>query len=133
MPSARFAALVFAGLTAIVILFQLALAAGASWGAYAMGGAFPGVFPNPMRIAAVVQAGFLAGVATAILARAGVTRPGWWAGKQLAWAIVVLTGVGVVLNLITPSGMERLIWSPVTIVMFLCALRVATSADPRAT
>lgn len=128
MPSARLAARVFAGLTAIVVLFQLALAAGAPWGAYAMGGAFPGTFPTPMRIAAVVQAVFLCGVAVAILARAGVGPRGWWSGRQLAWAVVVLTGVGVVLNLITPSGGERLIWAPVTILMFLCALRVATSA-----
>jgi hypothetical protein len=32
-----------------------------------------------------------------------------------------------VLNLITPSGMERLIWAPVAVVLFLCALRVALS------
>ena len=127
MPSARGAAWVFAALTAIVVLFQLALAAGAPWGAYAMGGAFPGTFQTPMRIAAVLQALFLSGVAAAVLARAGVGRPGWWSGKQLAWAVVVLTGVSVVLNLITPSGVERMVWAPVTILMFLCALRVALS------
>jgi len=132
MPGARLAAWVFAGLTAIVVLFQLALAAGAPWGAYAMGGAFPGTFPTPMRIAAVVQAVFLCGVAAAILARAGVGPRGWWSGRQLAWAVVVLTGVGVVLNLITPSGGERLVWAPVTILLFLCALRVAISEAPPA-
>lgn len=130
MPGPRLAARVFAGLTAVVVLFQLALAAGAPLGAYAMGGAFPGVFPTPMRIAAVVQAVFLSGVATAVLARAGVGPRGWWSGRQLAWAIVVLTAVGAVMNLITPSGGERLVWAPVTIVMFLCALRVALSPFP---
>ena len=45
----------------------------------------------------------------------------------MAWIVVGLLALGVVLNLITPSGMERLIWAPVTILMFLCALRVAAS------
>lgn len=128
MPSARLAAWVFAGLAALVVLFQLALALGAPWGAYAMGGAFPGTYPSSMRIAAVVQAAILGGVAVAVLARAGVGPRGWWSGRQLAWAVVALLGVGVVLNLITPSGAERAVWAPVAVVMFLCALRVASSS-----
>lgn len=126
MPAAAGAAKVFAGLTAVVVLFQLALAAGAPWGAYAMGGAFPGTYPPPMRVAAVVQAAILAGVAAIVLARAGVAFP-LWRPHRLAWIVVVLLAVGVVLNLITPSGMERLIWAPVAIVLFLSALRVALS------
>lgn len=132
MPSAAIAAKVFAGLTGIVVLFQLALAAGMPWGEYAMGGAFPGVYPTPLRVAAVVQAAILSGIAFALLSRAGVGPRGWWSGQQLAWAIVALSGVGMVMNLITPSGGERMIWGPVTILMFLCALRVATSARPAA-
>lgn len=126
MPSAAGAAKVFAVLTAVVILFQLALAAGAPWGEYAMGGAFPGTYPPVMRISAVVQAAILAGVAAIVLARAGVAFPGW-RPRRLAWAVVVLLAVGVVLNLVTPSGMERLIWAPVVVLLFLCALRVALS------
>ena len=37
----------------------------------------------------------------------------------------VLLAVGVVLNLITPSPLERLIWAPVALVLFLTSLRVA--------
>ncbi|HEY0650290.1 hypothetical protein [Phenylobacterium sp.] len=126
MPGAGGAAKVFAGLTAVVILFQLALAAGAPWGAYAMGGAFPGTYPPAMRVAAVVQAAILAGVAAIVLARGGVAFP-TWRPRLLAWAVVALLAVGVVLNLITPSGMERLIWAPVAALLFLCGLRVALS------
>jgi hypothetical protein len=127
MPGAAGAAKVFAGLTAVVILFQLALAAGAPWGAYAMGGAFPGTYPPAMRGAAVVQAAILAGVALIVLARAGVVFPSW-RPRRLAWVVVALLTVGVVLNLITPSGMERLIWAPVAVVLFLSALRVAAGS-----
>jgi hypothetical protein len=126
--SAQLAARVFAGLIAVVCLFQLALAAGAPWGAYAMGGAYPGVFPPPMRVAAVVQAAVLAGFALIVLIRAGLALPRWQgAARWGTWAVVALMAVSLVLNLITPSGMERLIWAPVAVLLFLSSLRVALS------
>jgi len=126
MPSPALAARVFAALTALVVLFQLALAAGAPWGAYAMGGAFPGVMPTPMRVAAVVQAAVLLGVGLVVLSRAGLVLPGWRpVSRRLIWVVSVLLGVSLVLNLITPSAMERLIWAPVVAVLFLTSLRVA--------
>jgi hypothetical protein len=122
----RPAALIFAVLTAGVMLFQLALALGAPWGAYAMGGAFPGVFPPAMRVAALVQIAVLGVVALVILARAGLILPAWRrASRWLAWVVVGLLAVGTILNLITPSRMERLIWAPVAAALFLSALRVA--------
>ena len=57
----RIAGIVYAVATAIVVAFQIALALGAPWGAYAMGGAYPGQFPPELRIAALVQAGILFG------------------------------------------------------------------------
>lgn len=126
--TARLAAWIFAGLIAVVALFQLALALGAPWGGLAMGGAFPGTFPPAMRVAALVQIVVLAGVALVVLARAGLMLPSWGpASRWLVWAVVGLLGVGVVLNLITPSALERLIWAPVAILLFLSSLRVALS------
>ena len=126
MPSARIAATVFAGLTGLVCLFQLALAAGAPWGRFAMGGAFPGVMPPQMRAAAVVQVAVLAAVALVVLSRAGLMLPGWRrASGWLIYLIVALLGISVILNLITPSPLERLIWAPVAAGLFLSALRVA--------
>lgn len=125
-PSARLAARVFAGLTGVVCLFQLALALGAPWGRYAMGGAFPGVMPAPLRVAALVQIGVLAAVALVVLSRAGLVLPRWRrTSRWLTWVVVALLGVSTVLNLITPSPMERLIWAPVAATLFVTALRVA--------
>jgi len=124
----RLAAWIFTGLLAVVALFQLALALGAPWGGLAMGGAFPGTFPPAMRVAALVQIAVLGGVALVVLARAGLTLPAWRpASRWLIWIVVGLLGVGVILNLITPSRMERLIWAPVAILLFLSSLRVALS------
>jgi hypothetical protein len=126
--SARLAAWIFAGLTAAVCAFQLALALGAPLGEIAMGGAFPGAMPPAMRVTALMQIVFLTLVALVILSRAGLILPAWRAAsRSLAWAIVVLLAVSAVLNLITPSPLERMIWAPVAIALFLTALRVAMS------
>jgi hypothetical protein len=124
----RLAARAFAVLMGVVVLFQLALALGAPWGGLAMGGAFPGAYPPAMRVAALAQIVVLVVIGLVVLARAGLVLPRWRpAARWLVWIVVGLTAVGVVLNLITPSPLERLIWAPVTALLFLASLRVALS------
>jgi hypothetical protein len=77
MPSARLSAIVFCALIAGVCLFQLTLALGAPLGRWAIGGAYPGVLPPSLRLAAVLQVGVLAFAAAVILSRAGVVLPAW--------------------------------------------------------
>ena len=126
--NARLAARIFAVLVAMVGVFQLALALGAPWGSFAMGGAFPGAYPPTMRVAALFQIGALLAMALVVLSRAGMALPAWRAvSRGLVWGVVVLAGVAVVLNLITPSPMERLIWAPVASALLLTALCVAVS------
>lgn len=120
------AAWMVAGLLSVIALFQIALAAGAPWGELAMGGRYPGRFPAPMRIAALVQTGVYAAMAAVLLIRAGVIWPERAADMQIA--AYVVTGVmalALVLNLITPSRWERRIWAPVALLMLLGAARVA--------
>jgi hypothetical protein len=123
----RIAAIVFAGVSAIVVAFQVALALGAPWGDFAMGGAFSGQFPAALRVAAVVQAIAIALIAAVVLARAGLAFPGWRrASRWLIWVVVAFSTVSLVLNLVTPSSGERAIWAPVAVVMLVCSLLVAT-------
>jgi hypothetical protein len=122
----QLAARIFAGLTGLVVAFQLALALGAPWGELAMGGASPGAYPPALRLAAVLQACVLAGVAAVVLSRAGLAFASWRAlSRRLIWGVVGLLGLSLVLNLITPSAMERMIWAPVVLVLLATALRVA--------
>jgi hypothetical protein len=72
MTLKRAAALLFSAVSIGVVAFQVALAAGAPWGAYAMGGAFPGTFPVTLRIAALAQAVLIAGMAAVVLSLAGL-------------------------------------------------------------
>jgi hypothetical protein len=124
----RVAAIIYAIVTLGVVAFQIALAAGAPWGAYAMGGASPGQLPPALRIAVVFQAALLAGMAAVILVRAGFVLPGWWrVSHWLVWIVVALTALSLVLNLITPSAGERARWAPTLALLVISSLIVAFS------
>lgn len=127
--SAAAAAWAHAGLTAFVIAFQLALAAGAPWGRAAMGGRFPGRLPPPMRVASVVQSMILAGLSGLVLARAGVALPVLReAAGAGVWVAVGIGFVAAVLNLISPSRVERAIWAPVALGLLATSVWVALTA-----
>jgi len=117
------AAWLYAGLAIVVALFQAALALGAPWGHLAMGGLHPGRFPPALRIAAFLQGALILFLAVVVLGRAGLVepRPPNW----LFTVAIAVIGVTTVLNLITRSIPERRLWGPVTLVMFVCVLRVA--------
>jgi len=130
----RIAALFYAIISLAVVAFQVALAAGVPWGAFAMGGAFPGQYPPALRVAALVQAVLLLALAVVVLARAGVLLPGWSrVSRWLIWFVVAFAALSFVLNLITPSAGERAIWAPVTFLMLISSGIVAfTSSSERA-
>lgn len=110
MKIQRAAAYTYTALSIFVIAFQIALAAGAPWGEYAMGGEFPGELPTAMRVAAVLQACFIAWLARAV-----------WRGKS-RWQIrtaVAISLLSLVMNSMTPSLKERNLWAPVALLMFL--------------
>lgn len=116
----------FAGLVLLVIVFQLALAAGAPWGRLTLGGAFPGQLPRGMRVAAFVQALVLLLFIAIIAARARLMLPRWHAASRyLVWVVIAYTAAGTVLNAITPSTWERVLWLPVVLAMGVCAIVVA--------
>jgi len=122
----RIAAIVFAVITLGVVAFQIALAVGAPWGAYAMGGAFPGQYPPELRAGAVIQAILLVGFAAVVLAHAELIQVRWLSkARWLSWVVVALFAIFLVLNLITPSAGERALWVPVIFLMLGCSLIVA--------
>jgi len=122
------AAVVFGILATIAIAFQLALAFGAPWGDMAMGGKFPGRFPPRLRIAAVFQSILLLLVALIVLTRAEIIFENMIEYSEKAiWFVVVLCAISAIMNAFTPSIKERIIWAPVTLVLFVCAFIVAMS------
>jgi hypothetical protein len=129
MGARRISAIVYAVITVGIVAFQMAMAAGMPWGSYAMGGAYPGVFPPALRVAALVQAALLAVCALVVLARADVALVSWARASGVAiWFVVALSSVSLVLNVITPSGGERAVWAPVAAVLLASSLVVAITS-----
>lgn len=120
------AAIAFTLAALVAIVFELALTAGAPWGEYAMGGAYPGRLPARIRVATGVQAVLLCGLVAVVLSAAGVAFPA--IAQAAPWLIWVATGfsaVSLVLNSITTSRTERRIWAPIAAVMLASSLIVA--------
>ena len=109
-----------------VIAFQLGLYFGAPWGELTMGGATKGALPINQRGIALISAAILAGLGIIALARSGI-GPAWLVtlSKGLIWVSVVFHLLTTILNLITPSQSERLLWGPVNIAMFGLVLGLA--------
>jgi hypothetical protein len=120
------AAILFSIVTLGVIVFQIALALGAPWGAYAMGGAFPGRYPPRMRVAAAGMAALLGLLVMVVLSSAGLIVVPMLSGlPSLIWLVVAFSAVSVVLNAASRSAGERRIWVPVALVMLASSLVVA--------
>jgi hypothetical protein len=91
-----------------------------------MGGAVPGQFPPALRIAALVQAALIVGMAAIVMSRAGLILVGWSrVTRWLVWVVVAVAAVSLVLNLITPSTGERALWAPVLLLLLASSAVVA--------
>jgi hypothetical protein len=121
-----FFANIFAIVALIAVLFQLALAAGMPWGHLAMGGRYPGKFPPQMRVGAIIQAALLAFLGMIVLSRAGVAFPGLYdLSNTLIWVAVAVSGISLVLNILTQSKWERILWAPIALVMTVSSIIVS--------
>ena len=118
------AALLSAAIHTAIAIFQVLLVTGKPWGEYAWGGQHRGVLPRPLRFGSAFSAVVLLGFALINLQSAGITMitmPGIVV-LRLQWAISVYAGLGTVMNAISRSRRERLLWTPV------CAVLLALNA-----
>ena len=124
--SARAAAALMLG----VSLFELALLAGVPWGHAAFGGA-EAVLSPPLRIAAAVSVVVWAAAALIVLRRAGhrVWAPLPTKALHVAvWVLAGYTALGILVNAISPSPIERAIWVPLTAVLSALLFTVAITS-----
>lgn len=93
-----------------------------------MGGKFPGKFPSKMRVAALFQILILLFFILIVFTRAGMMFNQFYnMSKIMIWFVVGFFVIGSILNLITNSIGEKLIWAPVSIIMLITSLIVAFS------
>jgi len=126
MDVAALAAVAYLAGTLLAIGFQVALALGAPWGAYAMGGRFPGRFPPSLRLLALVQAVVLGLLGLAVASAAGLADLHLSADLPwLIWVVVVLAALSLAMNAASRSPGERRLWVPVASVLLASSLVVA--------
>lgn len=129
MSAVSIAAIAYAAATLVVVAFQIALALGAPWGRYAMGGRYEGRLPTSLRVAAAFQAVLLAALAVVVASAAGLVAPSLHAEfPSLIWVPVAVSAVSVGLNAISRSAVERRTWVPVGGVLLASSLIVAVGA-----
>ena len=114
-------AILYALIIALVVLFQLCLVFGAPWGQITQGGRYEGPLPVIGRVAAMLSIPILICMGASITSAAGLGP--YWAGWT-AYAALAMQALSTTLNWITPSQKEKLLWGPITSIMFLLAAYV---------
>ena len=115
----QLAAILYISITVLVIFFQFGLVFGAPLGEFTQGGRFKGALPISGRVLAALSIPLLMFMALSIASVVGFVFE--W-DRWTAIATIAFQGVTVILNWITPSRKEKLLWGPVTTVAFgLCS------------
>ena len=120
------AAIFFAVLTGVAVMFQVALACGAPWGEFTLGGKYRGRLPGLIRLIPIVSGALLTGFAVIVLAHAGLAFANITAiSNRLIWIVVAYCVAGAFANFVTPSRRERLLWFPIVALMLVSSTIVA--------
>jgi hypothetical protein len=120
------AAIIYAVLMGLVVLFQFCLTLGLPWGEASMGGKYPGTYPLTMRFVSFLNMIILSCMTVIVLVKAELLFPQLKSFSIKAiWFVVGFSAVTVILNLITPSQIERQIWAPDTVIQLITSILVA--------
>jgi hypothetical protein len=112
----------------VMALFQVALALGVRWGAFAFGGRAvrdDGTLPPAYRFASAVAAVVLAIFAGVILTRGGVigtSGDSTWV-TVMSWVIVAFMAINTLMNFMGKHRIERYVFGGITVVLVvLCSI-----------
>jgi hypothetical protein len=121
-------AVVAALLFGVMALFQVALALGVRWGAFAFGGRAvrdDGTLPLAYRVASAGAAVVLAFFAGVILTRGGVigtSGDSTWV-TVMSWVIVAFMAINTLMNFMGKHWIERYVFGGITVVLVvLCSI-----------
>ena len=125
-PVARLAACLAVGMLAALIMFQVALAAGAPLGRAAWGGTHS-TLPTSLRLATALPIVLYALGALILLRRAGysVGRFSPTFARRGAWVVAVVLGLSALVNFASHSEWERFFMGPTALVLAALSVIVA--------
>lgn len=109
------AALIYSFLVALPVAMHIGVASGAPWGRFTVGGRFADTLPPLWRGLALVQASILCAMAVVMLDRGGIIALG--IAEKVFWGCIGVTALSTLANAISPSRAERLLWTPVLVLM----------------
>ena len=126
--TARLAAMGFG----IIVLFQVALAAGAPLGRAAWGGAHAGRLPRQLRMSSLIAAAVWIVAGLVLLRRAGhlTALLPWTVAQWGTWIVAGLLVLGAVMNVASPSGWERYLWAPFAATLAVLCILAARAPAP---
>ena len=118
MPIVQLAAIAACALLAALAVFQAALIAGAPLGRFAWGGQHD-VLPAKLRIGSATSIIIYVLIAYVALAKAGMVPPLVSEGftDVTSWVLTGYFALGIVLNGISRSKPERLVMTPVVLIL----------------
>ena len=125
MPAAVIACVVACAVLGALAVLQICVAAGAPWGRVVWGGQHR-VLPRRLRVGSAVSVALYAGFAWVLLSRAGVLPGGdSLVVRILTWVLFAYFVVGIGMNAISRSRVERLTMTPVCVVLAAATLIIA--------
>ena len=101
----------------VLAVFQACLALGVPWGSAAWGGASEGVLPSGLRVASGLTALVWTWVALVVLGRFLAAR----GRRRVLLLLAIVMTIAVVMNLATPSAIERALWAPFSVIVALAS------------
>ena len=111
-------------LLGLMVMFQIMLAAGLPLGQAAWGGEQGKVLPEKYRIASAASSLVLIFSILVVLSETGVINLfGATFSNIYMWVLTVYLGIGIVMNAVSRSKIERL-WAPVVAIMFILCLLI---------
>ena len=110
-----------------IVIWQIALILGAPLGEYTMGGQDKGELPRKKKYMAIGSLFLLIFYVFNVLSQTDVYFQEWRSVTNVTiWLVVFLNSLTLLGNTITRSKKERNLWFPITLLMFICILIIAT-------
>ncbi|TSB46036.1 hypothetical protein [Alkalicoccobacillus porphyridii] len=120
----------FAGMGAVIcfviILLQILLVFGKPYGALTMGGKYR-ILPLPLRVASGISAIILGTVGYLLLQQTEILPKllPFELSRIILWAFTIFLGVNVLANIASKSRWERIIMTPLALILFVVCLAVS--------